>query len=88
MNFPTGELIDNPNMDTYRSDCAIDFSDTTGIDLLDLICLRCADDLHRLIAKSVSYSLMRPLHFCIDGGSQFAVAHKRPKVELCTTSAL
>ena len=50
------------------------------------MCLSCADDLLRLIAKSASYFLMHPLNFCMADRSQFAVA-RLVSCDLCRTSA-
>src|SRR5580693_8242355 len=53
-------------------------------DSLDLVCMSCADDLLRLIAKSLRHFLMHPLHLGMADGWQFAIA-RLMSCDLCRT---
>src|SRR5258707_4977300 len=53
-------------------------------DSIDLVCMSCADDLLRLIAKSLSHFLMHPLHLCMADACQLAIA-RLMSCDLCCT---
>jgi len=53
-------------------------------DSLDRVCMRCADDLLWLIAKSLRHFLMHPLHLCVADARQFAIV-RLMSCDLCRT---